>query len=236
MWLQRLPLTVDGLPNPLGALPNLRHELNGYAASLPTTYEAFAKARSTHFFGQNRRKRRKLEAAGAVEVVVAEESTDRSEIVRFLIEHKSRWQVASGLANTFGRPEQRAFYERLTQRAFAEGSIHVAGLRIDGEWVAALWGTIFRGRYAMILTTYREDWGHYSVGRLLMESVIQACIARGDLALFDLTVGDEGYKAHWSDLTTPLYDLLAAVSLRGRLFLAARNVRRGSRRLLARVP
>ncbi len=231
VWLQRLPLTVDGVPNPLGALPNLRHAQDAYAATLPATYEAFAKARSTQFFSQNRRKRRKLEGAGAVEIVLAEEAAERAEIVRFLLDHKSRWQVASGLPNTLGAPAQRALYERLTEGRFAEGGVLVAGLRVDGEWVAALWGTIFRGSFAMILTTYREDWAPFSVGRLLMERVIQACIARGDLTLFDLTVGEEGYKAHWSDRTTPLYEILAARSLRGRLYLVARSLHRRWKRV-----
>ena len=234
--LERMPLTVDGLPNPLAGLPGLHHAHDAYAATLPPTFAAFAKARSAQFFSQNRRKRRKLEALGPVEVVAPDSGAERAELVRFLLEHKSRWQVASGLANTFGQAEQRALYERLTQTPFAEGGIHVAGLKVGGAWVAALWGTVFRGQYAMILTTYREDWSQHSVGRLLMESVIQDCIARGDLSRFDLTVGGEGYKAHWADRSDPLYDLVAARSLRGRLFLALRRVLKRCRQAMARAP
>lgn len=219
VWLKRMPARVDGVPNPLAAL-QVRHAIDAFAARLPATFDAFAKARSTQFFSQNRRYRRRLEKIGPVRVVTARATRERIEIVRFLIAHKARWQRAGGVSENFSRPDYTAFYEQVTARTFPEGEIDVSGLYVGDDLVAGLWGAVFRGRYAFLVTSYSADWSRLSVGRLLMESVIARCIERGDLALFDLTVGEESYKANWADHSTSLYEHLSPRSIRGRLFVA----------------
>ncbi|KAB1074049.1 GNAT family N-acetyltransferase [Methylobacterium planeticum] len=223
--LTRMPLAFDGVPNPLASLPGLKPHTNAYGASLPDNFAAFAAARSTQFFSQNRRYRRRLEKIAPVRVAFPEAEAERLAITRFLLEHKSRWQQAAGLSDTLAQDARVAFYERMTGAPMREGSISVAGLWVGDELVAGLWGVIFRGRYAFLITTYRADWSRLSVGRLLIESVIQMCIARGDLTVFDLTVGEEGYKADWADHTLPLYRYQAARTLRGRLILALWHAR-----------
>ena len=218
--LTRMPLSFDGVPNPLSALRGVAHEANAYGAHLPAEFDAFAAARSEVFFRKNKQYRRRLEKEGPVRVAFPEEGPERLAIIRFLIDHKSRWQQATGVPNTFGRSESRAFYEGMTCATLREGSISTAGLWVGDELVAGLWGAVFRGRYAFLITSYRTDWSKLSVGRLLIESVIQMCIARGDLTTFDLTVGEESYKASWADHTLPLYRYQAARSLRGRAFAA----------------
>ena len=55
------------------------------------------------------------------------------------------------------------------------------------------------------------------------------CIARGDLTVFDLTVGEESYKASWADHTLPLYRYETARSIRGHLIVGLRSAREHAR-------
>jgi CelD/BcsL family acetyltransferase involved in cellulose biosynthesis len=229
VWLARMPQTIDGVANPLAALAGASHTDDAHAATLPANFDEFAAARSTQFFSQNRRYRRRLAKVNPVEACFPEDGEQRIEIVRIMAAQKSQWLRGSGLRDTFDRPEYRAFYERLTDGAFPAVQILVASLRVGNEIVATMWGPIFRTRYYFLVTSYREDWTRYSVGRLLMENVVQWCIAQ-KLSVFDLTAGDEGYKRSWSDHSLPLYDYLAARSLRGRMIVA---YRRGRNRLRA---
>ncbi|GJE42536.1 GNAT family N-acetyltransferase [Methylobacterium soli] len=223
--LTRMPLSLDHVQNPLAALAGAAQETKAYGAHLPADFEAFAAARSEVFFRKNKQYRRRLEKEGQVRIAFPEEGPERLAIIRFLIDQKSRWQQAAGVANTFARADTRAFYERMTQTTLREGSVSTAGLWVGDDLVAGLWGVIFRGRYAFLITSYRTDWSKLSVGRLLIESVIQMCIGRGDLKIFDLTVGEEGYKASWADHTLPLYRYQAARSLRGHAVMAFWHLR-----------
>ena len=63
----------------------------------------------------------------------------------------------------------------------------------------------------------RGTGSRYSVGRLLMQRLIEESIEQGLLA-FDLTVGDEPYKSQWADVTLPLFDYRRGITLRGRLY------------------
>ena len=229
VWLTRMPQTIDGVANPLAALPGASHTDDSYAATLPSSFDDFASARSTQFFSQNRRYRRRLAKISPVQACFPGDGDERIEIVRRMAEQKSQWLRGSGLRDTFELPEYRAFYERLTKGAFPAGQILVASLRVGNEVVATMWGPIFRARYYFLVTSYAHDWTRYSVGRLLMESVVQWCIAQ-KLSVFDLTAGDESYKRSWSDHSLPLYEYLAARSLKGMLIVA---YRRGRNRLRA---
>ena len=140
--LTRMPLAFDGVPNPLAGLGGLEHQTNAYGASLPRTFDALTALRSTQFFSQNRRYRRRLEKLAPVRVAFPEEDPERLAILRFLLDHKARWQQAAGLPDTLARAENAAFYERMTRTSLREGSVGAPGLWVGEELVAGLWGAI----------------------------------------------------------------------------------------------
>jgi len=145
--------------------------------------------------------------------------------VRITAEQKSQWLRQSGLSDIFDQPNCREFYERLTNTPLQIGSIFVASLRVGDEVAATMWGAIFRTRFCFLLTSYQTEWTRYSVGRLLMESVVQWCIAQKTISTFDLTVGDEAYKRHWADHSLAVYEHLAARSMKGALIVTYRRAR-----------
>ncbi len=223
--LVRMPRTIEEAPNPMFVLPTVRHADMAFAALLPASFADFVAARSKEFFRQNRNRRQRLSKLGTLEVGIASDAAERDEIVRVAAEQKSQWFARSGLPNMFGRREVREFYEQLTRTPFQTGNIVAASLRVGGRIVATTWGSKFKSRYYFLLTSYDQNWSQYSVGRLLMESLVQWCISQGDVKIFDLTVGNEGYKRHWSDHTLQLHQHLHARTLRGAAVAAYRHGR-----------
>ena len=234
VWLQRMPKTIDGVRNPMTELARVRHTDDAFAATLPHSFTEFTSTRSTQFFAQIRRHRRRLEKRGTVDVSFPADSDQRIEVVRVLAEQKSNWLRNNGFANAFEQPATREFYEQLTNRQIQAGNILVACLRVGDQIAATLWGAIFGQRYYFLLPSYAEEWRQYSAGRILTESVLQRCIDQGDVRVFDLTLGDEGFKRIWSDHLLSLHEYLEARTLKGAAFVAYRRVRnvfRSNRRI-----
>jgi len=230
VWLARMPKSIDGIPNPLAELPRVRHTDDAYAATLPATFKEFAAVRSSQFFAQIRRHRRRLEQRGCVEISFPVEHDQRIEVVRALAQQKSDWLRTHGFDNAFDRPSTREFYERLTNCPLQSGNILVACLRVGDQIAATLWGAIFGPRYYFLVPTYAEKWRKFSAGRILTQSVLQRCIAQGDIRVFDLTLGEESYKQTWCDHSLALHEHLEAHSAKGLAFVAWRRLRQLVRR------
>jgi CelD/BcsL family acetyltransferase involved in cellulose biosynthesis len=61
------------------------------------------------------------------------------------------------------------------------------------------------------------DWARFSVGGLLMQSLVEWSNTRG-LSRFDLTIGDEACKRLRADHSMPLYEYTRGMTTKGRLF------------------
>ena len=225
VYLVRMPETIEETPNPMLYLPAVRPSETAFAATLPATFADFAAARSADFFRQNRYKWRRLAKLGAVEVRFPSDQAERDQIMQVAAEQKTEWLTHYGLTNLFARPEVREFYKRLTNTPFQTGGIVVASLRVGQHIVATMWGPRFRDRYCFLLSSYDRHWSQFSVGRLLMESVVQWCISQRNVKVFDLTVGHEAYKLHWSDHMLPLHQQVHARTSKGAAVAAYRQGR-----------
>src|SRR5205823_2920791 len=115
------------------------------------------------------------------------------------------------------------FYQHLIENPPPGGRAHVASLRVDDFVVATNWGMIFNGRFYDLLGGYEDgEWARLSVARLLVESIVEWCIADPAVAIYDLTVGAEAYKAHWSDHSLAIYEYLAPRNIAGSLYVGYR--------------
>jgi CelD/BcsL family acetyltransferase involved in cellulose biosynthesis len=220
VWLVRMPQTIEGVPNPLVGLAGVRQTDEAHAATLPATFKELTATRSSKFFAQIRRHRRRLDKHGTIEVRFPSTEEERLKVLHTLLAQKLQWVRGNGYANPFS-PETCAFYERMTTCELQGGRVSVASLHVNDEIAAAVWGVIFGHRYYFLLTSYAEAWASYSTGRILTEAVVQRCIDE-KLDIFDLTLGDEAYKRNWSDHILPLYEHIEARSIKGRAFATYR--------------
>ena len=227
VWLRRMPETIEGIRNPLISLPGTAHANDAYGATLPDNFEAFKATRSSAFFKQSRRKWRRLKDRGRVDLGVATDTAEAVELLKILARQKARRWKETGVGDAFTLvPGFFAFYEGITKASFQTGSVHVTALRVDDQVVATDWGLVFKGRFYSLMAGYESgEWARYSVGRLLLESVVTWCIEEPGIDIFDLTVGGESYKGDWADHSLRLYDYLASRTLRGAVFSGAHQMR-----------
>jgi CelD/BcsL family acetyltransferase involved in cellulose biosynthesis len=234
--LLRMPETfADGAANPVVAERHARHSDNAYAATpLSSSFAAFAATRSRRYFADTRRKRRKLERLGRVAFEIAEESQVVDAVVSVMLRQKRR-RIAESGANPMP-PHREQFYRALGHARIADGRPHVTALRVDGEVVATHLGVVHQDRFYWLMPGYESGrWASYSVGRALLQSLVEWCIANS-VSSFDLTVGDEDYKRFWANTRLRLYESHYARTLRGAGLLAASRLRRATSRRAAVDP
>jgi CelD/BcsL family acetyltransferase involved in cellulose biosynthesis len=225
VWLQRMPGTIEGTRNPMITLAETRHTENAHAATLPADLATFKAARSTKLFSENRRRRRRLSEKGRIDVSLPVVPADAIETVETMARQKSRRWRESGARDLFALPGYLQFYKILTNTSFQTGSVHISCLRLNGQTLATHWGLVFKRRFYSLMSGYQAgEWTHYSVGRLLLENVLEWCISE-EISVFDLTVGDESYKFDWTDHSLALYEYLDRRSFKGALFVAAYRAR-----------
>jgi CelD/BcsL family acetyltransferase involved in cellulose biosynthesis len=225
VWLQRMPDTVEGTRNPMITLAGTQHTENAYAATLPADLATFKAKRSTKLFSDNRRRRRRLSEKGRIDVSIPVAPADAIETLETMARQKSRrWRESRG-RDLFALPGYLQFYKILTKTSFQSGRVHLSCLRLNGQMLATHWGLVFKRRFYWLMPGYQAgEWTRYSVGRLLLENVVEWCISE-QISVFDLTVGDESFKFDWADHSLALYEHLDRRSLKGALFVAAYRIR-----------
>ncbi len=231
VWLWNMPETIEGTKNPMVTLPGARFFENAYAAALPSSFAAFKSARSNDFFKDTRRRQRRLSKKGRVEIQVAHDVAEAVELVRIMATQKSRRWRETGGRDIFAQPGYLDFYETLTEKWFPSGNIHVCCLRVDGQTVATDWGLVYNRRFYSMMAGYEGgEWMQYSLGRILLGSVVEWCIEEPTIDIFDLTVGGEGYKRYWADHSLGIHEYLAAGSIKGVPFVVMERLKTSLRR------
>jgi CelD/BcsL family acetyltransferase involved in cellulose biosynthesis len=130
-------------------------------------------------------------------------------------------------------PMWRDFYEHLIASTHLRLKPLILRLIADDQTIATLFGVAYNGVFHYLIPTFlMEKWSRYTPGFQLLVDSMEACSARG-YRYFDLTVGDEAYKAHFGAETRPLYECFVPLSYRGLLgyglwkaWRLARKVRR----------
>lgn len=103
------------------------------------------------------------------------------------------------------------FYRAIAIDGAASGFARTYALALDGSPVAVVFGIAHGGRFMVLLSAFDNAFRKSSLGYLLFEDIVADCIARGD-AIFDLTIGNEGYKQDLGAEPTRLFEVRASGS------------------------
>jgi hypothetical protein len=159
-----------------------------------------------------RRKVRRAEAAGAVELV---ESTDcAADLEAFIDLHQKRWGELGLFPPTAGGDQARVFARRLFE-LFGEAaavdadhpSIHLSFLTIGGARVGAAIHFETGGSLLYYNAGIDPDARALSPGVVLLERLVRRAIERGKCRV-DLLRGDEPYKYEWGGIDEPVMRIL----------------------------
>ena len=224
--LERLMPDLDGLANPLLALPHFPSPNVSLAVSLEGGFEALLSRVS----GKRKRKKhrsqtRKFEAAGGFRRI---EATTPEEVTRlldaFFAMKESRFRKM-GIPNAFDDAEVQTFFRSLFRDALGENPLPFVlhALEVGGR-LRAVTGSSRSAKHLVCEfgAIAEDDLGHASPGDFLFfENIGEAC--RQGLEVFDFSVGDEPYKRLWCDIETRHFDVVAPLTAKGALL--ARNLR-----------
>ncbi len=125
------------------------------------------------------------------------------------IEWKSAQYLASGYVDIMARGAATLFRELATRDALV-----VSTLTSGDELVAAHLGALYEGEFYYWLPAYDAQYSKYSPGSVLLEEMIRASHARGDV-VFDFLEGNEPYKYFYANAVRTIGEAgIAPIKLR----------------------
>lgn len=192
--------------------------MNSPYIDLPASWSEMELTLSRHFRANMRRRRRRLSDKGTVSLDLCD-GTDDAELTARLDEglklEASGWKGRGGTA-ICQASDTLGFYTALAKQAESEGRLRLWFLRLDGKAIAFHYGLQDGARYLLLKPTYDEAHGEVGPGHLLMEEVLQDCIARG-LREFDFLGPGMPWKSDWARKGRPHDWLYLFRGPRGRL-------------------
>lgn len=188
-------------------------------------YEAWVKARATSHSGDPKRQRRRIERElGPLSFVLDDR---RPEVFDATVRWKSAQYVSTGLTDMFAAPVNVTLFREL----HARGVLTVSALWAGSTLMATHFGAHVDRRLAWWVPAYDPALGKYSPGKLLLEELMKASHAAGDLE-FDFLIGEEAYKFQFATHNR----VIGAVGQPPLEVVLRQEGRRQLKALLGRVP
>jgi len=148
---------------------------------------------------------RTLEREGHVEFVAVEHARGiESAFDDLLLLHEARF-AQRGRRSAFLNPKVAEFHRAALKRLSEAGLARLYFLELQGKRIAALYGFSTGRTFFYYQSGADPAYSRFSVGILLISSVIQAAIRTGHVE-FDFLRGNEPYKQLWATDTHQLYN------------------------------
>lgn len=185
-----------------------------------------------------RRLLRRLEETGHITQVTRPASAEAGSLVAAGMDMKRDWLHERALSS-------RAFKDtRLDQFLAAAASTpgtrtgcRTFAMLLDSRPVAVALGFACKGRMTMHMIAYARAHEKSGVGVLNLEAALRACENEGFEAV-DLLAPKADYKMDWTDMTVPVIDYVAGVSMSGHIAarLVDATLRPAAKRAFERLP
>ena len=217
--LERLLPDLDGIPNPLAAMPAFPSPNLALAVDLDGGFEALLSRAS----GKRKRKKhrsqtRKFEAVGSFRRIEARTREETDALLDAFLAMKEARFAKMGIANVFGDEDVRAFFRALFADALGEEKppFQLHGLEVAGK-LRAVTGSSRCGKRLICEfgAIAEDDLAFTSPGDFLFFDNIQEACELG-FGVYDFSVGDEPYKRLWCDIAVQHFEVLAPLTLKGR--------------------
>ena len=170
-------------------------------------WDDYLAGRSRNFRSQLRRYERALSRTYAVRFRRTEDAAALPGDLRtFFRLHDARWRARGGSSSAGERV--RAFHRDFAARIHERGWLRLWFLELDGDAVAAWYGWHLGGRYSYYLAGFDPGHSASRVGLVLLAHTVRSAIAEAADA-YGLLLGDEPYKARFTDARREVVTLLA---------------------------
>ncbi len=184
------------------------------------SFDALLASCSSNHRGEIRRRRRRLEDRGSVELRVAGPADGACAVeewrARIEPAYRGVWDKRPR-RNTLLRPGLDAFLTRVLSQGLSEGWGHLSTLQVGGEPIAWHVGFIDRQRLYWWIPAHRQEWEPFAPGKVLLASLVEHGMAAGWREIH-LLAGLHAYKLAWHPRMSDLREVKwHAPSVRGQL-------------------
>ena len=181
------------------------------------SWDAFFQSLSASCRKSRRRKRRKLEALGALDFQVhTPRSAGFAEAVTAALALKTTWLRETGKASrALSMDNNVDFFSRLTDCPAGAGRVLVGELALDGRMIAGEIGFERNGHFISYLGAYDLSLQAHSPGKVEMECMLEWCFENG-IRRYDLLGNSDAYKEAWSNTDVPLFNHHVGLTVLGR--------------------
>lgn len=218
--LERMARDLEGMRNPLLAFGHAASPNLALAVNLEGGFDGvLERVGSKRRRKKHRSQIRKLDAAGGYRRIEGRTREDARRLLATFFAMKQERFAKMGIADAFGSPEVRAFFEQLfTDALSAEPApFMLQGLEVGGTLRAVTGTSRCGGRLICEFGAIREDeLSQASPGDFLFFENIKAASENG-FSVYDFSVGDEPYKRLWCNLVEEQADAVVPLSFKGRL-------------------
>jgi CelD/BcsL family acetyltransferase involved in cellulose biosynthesis len=97
----------------------------------------------------------------------------------------------------------RPFFDEIAEAAARFGYFSLYMLELNGQLLAAHFGFTHRRCYYSAIVAYNESFKHLSPGHLIINEIMQDCVARG-IRGYDTTGQNQEWKMKWTSQARPL--------------------------------
>ena len=152
---------------------------------------------------------------GPFEFVEARTVAEANEILDTLVKQRTARFARIGRADLLMRPEVVAFYRAAALRGIEDGSARLVAARVRDETIATCFALVHaRVLYVPMLAIDDDKWRDCAPGKLLYGQIVRWAV-RNNLTYFDLGIGMPDFKASMGFASSPLYNVVEAVTLKG---------------------
>lgn len=188
--------------------------------SLETSWEEYYATRSRSLKKANNLAANRLKKAGEVRIDWLEPESARPSATAVALDtaiaiSASSWKRSTG--NSLDNPGPQAFIRRLSELALEQGWLSLWLLALDGRPMAMEYQLVFHGNVHALRADFIEGCDEISPGSHLNRHQMEQLFGRG-LKRYLMGPGDNPYKKRWTEVSEPLFQLVAySPSVRGKL-------------------
>jgi len=183
-----------------------RPDRRSHRIRIRTSWEDYLATRGKHTQKEWRRKRRRLEEAGKVEMRVVSTAEELPRAMEDVLEVE-RWSWKHGSGTSFlTEPGVKGFYSRLADLCAERAWLRLHFLYLDGRPVAHCYAVVYRNELLALKTSFDQRLGNLSPGLALMLSLVENAFHEG-LAVVDLLGHSDRWKVEMANEEQAYVDL-----------------------------
>lgn len=202
------------------------------------SFEAFEARLSTKVRSDRRRRLRRLQERGPLEVVAMSGTPEAAEAVRTTIRLKRDWLQRRGLfSRAFMDRRFDAFFATAVASTERPAGVSVSVLRSNGLAAGVTISVTAKERIGLHILAYDQAVEKLGVGNQHLESALRRAFDQG-IEVYDFLAPKHPYKMEWADGVVAVNDWARAQTWRGAIYLHVyvAGVREGAKWLMRVLP